>query len=54
MDNAIGVRQERNSGNKYLDVENAVRGMVGIIPAGERDSVEEYHRHLVEKYDSVE
>ena len=49
MDNAIGVRQERNSGNKYLDVESAVRGMVGIILAGERDSVDEYHRHLVEK-----
>ena len=31
-----------------------VREMVGIIPAGEGDSVEEYHRHLVEKYDSVE
>lgn len=31
-----------------------VRGMVGIIPAGDGDSVEEYHRHLVEKYDSVE
>ena len=25
--------------------------MVGIIPAGERDSVEECHRYLVEKYD---
>ena len=30
------------------------RGMVGIIPAGECDSVEEYHRHLVEKYDPAE
>ena len=31
-----------------------VREMVGVIPAGEDDSVEEYHRHLVEEYDSVE
>ena len=31
-----------------------VREMVGIVSAGERDSVEECHRHLVEKYDSVE
>ena len=31
-----------------------VREMVGIIPAGEGDSVEEYHRHLVEKYDSAD
>ena len=54
MDNAIGVRQERDSGNKYSDVESVVWGMIGIIPAGEGDSAEEYHRHLVEKYDSVE
>ena len=27
-----------------------VRGMVGIIPAGERDSVEEYHDYLMERY----
>ena len=31
-----------------------VREIVGVIPAGEEDSVEEYHRHLVEKYDSIE
>ena len=31
-----------------------VKGMVGIIPADENDSVEEYHRHLVEKYDPAE
>lgn len=30
------------------------REMVGVISADERDSVEECHRHLVEKYDSVE
>lgn len=27
----------------------SVRGMVGIIPAGD-DSVEEYHEHLLERY----
>lgn len=27
-----------------------VRGMVGIIPAGKGDSVEEYHGHLMERY----
>lgn len=31
-----------------------VREMAGIIPADEGVSVEECHRHLVEKYDSVE
>ena len=31
-----------------------VREMIGIIPARESDPVEEYHRHLVEKYDSAE
>ena len=36
------------------ELPECVRGKVGIIPAGEGDSVEEYHRHLVEKYDSVE
>ena len=36
------------------ELPECVRGMVGIIPAGERDSVEEHHRHLVEKYDSVD
>ena len=36
------------------ELPECVKGMVGIIPAGEHDSVEEYHRHLVEKYDSVE
>ena len=51
MDNAIGVRQERDLCYKYPDVESAVWEMVGIIPAGDGDSVEEYHRHLVEKYD---
>ena len=30
------------------------REMVGVISADERDSVEKCHRHLVEKYDSVE
>ena len=54
MDNAIDVRQERDSSNKYPDIESAVREMVGIISAGERDSVEECQRLLVEKYDSVE
>ena len=36
------------------ELSECVRGMVGIIPAGERESVEECHRHLVEKYDSAE
>lgn len=31
-----------------------VREMVGVVPAGEEDSDEEYHRHLVEKYDSAD
>ena len=42
------ARPEKNELPKY------VREMVGIIPAGEGDSVEEYHRHLVEKYDPAE
>ena len=46
-----GLRSARQETNEMPE---CVRGMVGIIPAGERDSVEEYHRHLVEKYDSVE
>ena len=36
------------------ELPECVRGKVGIIPAREGDSVEEYHRHLVEKYDSVD
>jgi len=27
-----------------------VRGMVGIIPASETDSIDEYHEHLLERY----
>ena len=46
-----GLRSARPEKNELLE---CVKGMVGIISAGERDSVEEYHRHLVEKYDSVE
>ena len=46
-----GLRSARPEKSGFPE---CVRGMVGIIPAGERDSVEEYHRHLVEKYDSVE
>ena len=46
-----GLRSARPEKNELPE---CVKGMVGIIPAGERDSVEEYHRHLVEKYDSVE
>ena len=54
MNNAIDIRQERDLSNGYPDVESVVREMIGIIPAGEVDSVEEYHRHLAEKYDSAE
>ena len=32
------------------DLPECVREMVGIIPAGERDSVEEYHDYLMERY----
>ena len=32
------------------ELPECVRGMVGIIPAGERDSVEEYHDYLMERY----
>ena len=32
----------------------SVQETIGIIPAGDGDSVEEYHRHLIEKYDSAE
>ena len=46
-----GLRSARPEKNELPD---CVKGMVGIIPAGDGDSVEEYHRHLVEKYDSVE
>lgn len=46
-----GLRSARPEKNELPE---CVKGMVGIISAGERDSVEEYHRHLVEKYDSVE
>ena len=46
-----GLRSARPEKNELLE---CVKGMVGIIPADERDSVEEYHRHLVEKYDSVD
>lgn len=42
------ARPEKN------ELPECVKGMAGIISAGERDSVEECHRLLVEKYDSVE
>ena len=32
------------------ELPECVRGMVGIISAGERDSVEEYHDYLMERY----
>ena len=32
------------------ELPECVRGMVGIIPAGERDSVEEYHDYLMGRY----
>ena len=32
------------------ELPECVRGMVGIIPAGERDSVDEYHDYLMERY----
>lgn len=32
------------------ELPECVRGMVGITPAGERDSVEEYHDYLMERY----
>ena len=32
----------------------SVQETIGIIPAGESVSIEECHRHLVEKHDSVE
>ena len=32
------------------ELPEGVRGMVGIIPVGERDSVEEYHDYLMERY----
>ena len=32
------------------ELPECVRGMVGIIPAGECDSVEEYHDYLMERY----
>ena len=32
------------------ELPECVRGMVGIIPAAERDSVEEYHDYLMERY----
>ena len=32
------------------ELPECVRGMVGIRPAGERDSVVEYHDYLMERY----
>ena len=32
------------------ELPECVRGMVGIIPAGEHDSVEDYHDYLMERY----
>jgi len=38
---SVSVREE---------LPECVRGMVGIIPPGDADSVEEYHEHLLERY----
>ena len=42
-----GLRSARPEKNELPE---CVKGMVGIIPAGERDSVEEYHDYLMERY----
>lgn len=44
------IRELRSAVAEKTEYPASVRSMVGIIPASARDSVDEYHDYLMEKY----